>query len=61
MNKPNLLITGGLGNLGSWMVEEAIKNFNVTVLSKSKREVIIDGSYELILADLLDGQQLKKN
>ena len=60
MNKPNLLITGGLGNLGSWMVEEAIKNFNVTVLSKSKREVIIDGSYELILADLLDGQQLKK-
>tara|TARA_B100001063_G_C16769738_1_gene560859 strand:- start:1840 stop:2784 length:945 start_codon:yes stop_codon:yes gene_type:complete len=59
MNKPNLLITGGLGNLGSWIVEEAVKDFNVTVLSKSFKEVIIDGSYELILADLSHGKQLE--
>ena len=59
MNKPNLLITGGLGNLGSWIVEEAVKDFDVTVLTKSFREVLIDGSYELIIADLSDEQQLK--
>jgi UDP-glucose 4-epimerase len=59
MNKPNLLITGGLGNLGSWIVEEAVKDFNVTVLTKSFREVIIDGGYELIIADLSDEQQLQ--
>jgi UDP-glucose 4-epimerase len=58
MCKPNLLVTGGLGNLGSWIVQEAVKSFEVTVLSRSSRDVIIDGDYTLILADLADEQQL---
>ena len=58
MHKPNLLVTGGLGNLGSWIVQEAVKTFNVTVLTRSSRDVIIKGDYKLILADLADERQL---
>lgn len=52
MGKQKLLITGGLGNLGSWITQYAIKLFDVTVLTRKKRHVHIDGRFALILADL---------
>jgi len=61
MLKPNLLVTGGLGNLGSWIVQEAINNFNVTVLARSPRKVLINGNYSKIFADLSNPQELKES
>ena len=58
--KKNLLITGGLGNLGSWIVEKAIQEFNVTVLTKNKREINIPSDFEVVYADLSDKDQLSK-
>lgn len=50
---PNVLITGGLGNLGSWITQHFIdKGYQVTVLSKNKREVLINGDFEIIYADI---------
>ncbi len=49
----NVLITGGLGNLGSWITQHFInKGYQVTVLSKNKREVLIEGDFEIIYADI---------
>lgn len=49
----NVLITGGLGNLGSWITQHFIdKGYKVTVLSKNKREVLINNDYEIIYADI---------
>jgi len=59
VDKKRLLVTGGLGNLGSWIVQEAIKTFDVTVLSRKNRDVMIEGEYNLILADLSDLDGLK--
>ena len=59
MDKKRLLVTGGLGNLGSWIVQSALKMFDVTVLSRKPRDVLIDGEYKLILADLSDANGLK--
>lgn len=58
--KKNLLITGGLGNLGSWIVEKAIQEFNVTVLTKNKRDINIPSDFEVVYADLSDKDQLSK-
>lgn len=54
-----LLVTGGLGNLGSWIVQYAIELFDVTVLTKNHREVKIDGDFEVIYVDLADLGALK--
>jgi UDP-glucose 4-epimerase len=60
VEKKRLLVTGGLGNLGSWIVQQAIKDFDVTVLSRKTRDVMIDGDYHLILADLSDLDSLDR-
>ena len=59
MNKKHLLVTGGLGNLGSWIVQEASKIFEVTVLTRTHRDVNICGNYNVVFADLADPQVLK--
>ena len=58
MKKKKLLITGGLGNLGSWITEYAMKYFDVTVLTRKDRDVKIKRDFELILADLSDEPSL---
>ena len=52
MLKKKLLITGGLGNLGSWLVDYALEKFDVTVLTRENKKININGSYEVILADI---------
>jgi len=59
LNKKRLLVTGGLGNLGSWIVQEASKTFDVTVLTRTHRDVNILGDYNVVFADLADSQVLK--
>jgi UDP-glucose 4-epimerase len=58
MKKKKLLITGGLGNLGSWLTEYAMKYFDVTVLTRKDRDVKIKRDFKLILADLSDEQAI---
>ena len=42
MKKNKLLITGGLGNLGSWITQYAIEIFDVTVLTRKNRDVYVE-------------------
>ena len=49
----DILITGGLGNLGSWLTESYYKaGFNVTVLSKTNRNILPNCSYNFISCDI---------
>lgn len=59
MNKKRLLVTGGFGNLGSWIVQDAIEKYDVTVLTKNHRQVQINGKYSVLIADLEDAESLK--
>jgi UDP-glucose 4-epimerase len=53
-NKSSILVTGGLGNLGSWITDHLINSgqFDVTVLSKSKRIVGQAEKYQYLNCDL---------
>lgn len=55
----SILITGGLGNLGSWLTEYfATRDWKVYVLTKSLRKVMINGQYEVLLADLTKAEEV---
>ena len=60
MNKKRILVTGGLGNLGSWIIDTAMNDYDVTVLSKSHRNLKIQKGYELLIADLSDAKGLSE-
>jgi len=56
-----ILITGGLGNLGSWMTKEFCESgYEVYVLSRSAKNNIPDINYKLIIADITDFADLGK-
>lgn len=60
--KNKILITGGLGNLGSWITQHFIDlGFEVDVLTKNPREVNISGKYKIIYADISNFSDLQKN
>ncbi|BDD01117.1 SDR family oxidoreductase [Persicobacter psychrovividus] len=55
MEEKRILITGGLGNLGSWLTQHFISaGYKVTVLARKMRDVKIKGYYEIIFADISD-------
>lgn len=56
--KIKLLITGGLGNLGSWLTNFFSNKYDLYVLSKN-RSVELDCQYTLIQADITDLEELK--
>ncbi len=57
---PKILITGGLGNLGSWLTEHfALNNFQVYVLAKNFRQIVTTGKYHLIQCDISDFNEVK--
>ena len=60
MTKKRLLITGGLGYVGSWLTEYGLKKFDVTVLARKVKDVRIHGEFALILADLANESELRK-
>jgi len=57
--KEKLLITGGLGNLGSWLTDYFSEKFDLYVLSKSVKNNL-NCNYTLIQCDITDIDELKK-
>ena len=54
-----VLITGGLGNLGSWITSHfSKKEYDVYVLTKNKRQLTEELSFTLIVADIADKENL---
>jgi len=54
-SKKRILITGGLGNLGTWMTEHFARRsdeYEVAVLARSARQVSIKGQYSIIECDI---------
>lgn len=55
----NVLITGGLGNLGLWLTECFLEqNHNVTVISRSEKTKVEHNNYHFIAADITDSSTL---
>ncbi|MCE0558577.1 NAD(P)-dependent oxidoreductase [Motilimonas sp. E26] len=54
----NILITGGLGNLGSWLMRECLDNHSVTVLARKERHVVNHPNYRFVQADITQQEQL---
>ncbi len=60
MNK-KIAITGGAGNLGSWLTEHFANHcYDVTVLASREREIITDAEYRFQFCDVTDLDQCKK-
>ncbi|MEI9806543.1 MAG: SDR family oxidoreductase [Bacteroidota bacterium] len=61
-NKTRILITGGLGNLGSWITDHfSLGGYEVTVLSKNDRKLTISHPFQKIFCDITDKSALKKS
>lgn len=59
--KKNVLVTGGLGNLGSWISRYlAQKGYKIFILSQSAKYELEGIEYTLIEADITDSHSLKK-
>ncbi|MFN0049569.1 MAG: NAD-dependent epimerase/dehydratase family protein [Cytophagales bacterium] len=57
---PKILITGGLGNLGSWLTEHfALNGFEVYVLAKNFRQIVTTAKYHLIQCDISEFSEVK--
>jgi len=55
-----ILVTGGLGNLGSWLTRALVQaDHQVTTLSGNNREVLLDLSFERLFADISNFEALK--
>jgi len=57
--KKKLLITGGLGNLGSWLTTYFSSTYEVYVLSKNI-STQLEANYKVIQADITDLEELKE-
>ena len=56
-----ILITGGLGNLGSWLTDHFVnKGFQVTVLAKNKRPILSSLQFDYISCDISDLEDCKE-
>ena len=58
MSKKKILITGGLGNLGSWLTHYFCQqtNYEVYVLAHRKRPILSDLPFTFIACDIADRQ-----
>lgn len=56
----NILVTGGLGNLGSWLVNVLLEKHTVTVLARNERHVINHYNYRFVQADITQQEQLNQ-
>lgn len=62
-NKIKILVTGGLGNLGSWVTDHfsADEKYDVTVLAKSDRTLSVMNPFKKIFCDITDNAALKES
>ena len=60
-HKQVILITGGLGNLGAWMTDHFAnkEDYDVYVLAKSDRNILVDHPFKKIFCDITDLEQLR--
>lgn len=59
--RKNLLITGGLGNLGSWLTDYFCRqNFNVFVLASRNRNILQELDFTFISCDITDLAQIRE-
>ena len=55
-----VLITGGFGNLGSWLVRHFCKNgFEVTILGRQRKSFLDDYAFEFIQCDISSSDSCK--
>ena len=56
-----LLITGGLGNLGSWLTDYFAQqsDYEVHVLTSRQRSIITEANFQLITCDISDTEQVE--
>jgi UDP-glucose 4-epimerase len=58
---PSILITGGLGNLGSWLTDHFVnKGYQVSVLAKNKRPILSGLNFDYIPCDISDLEDCKE-
>ena len=56
-----VLITGGLGNLGSWLTRHFVgSEHEVTVLAKNKRPILEDLNFDYLACDISDLSEVKR-
>jgi UDP-glucose 4-epimerase len=56
----DVLITGGFGNLGSWLVRDALaRGHRVSVLARRWRPIFPDGTVEWLECDIGDGASVR--
>ncbi|MEQ9439115.1 MAG: NAD-dependent epimerase/dehydratase family protein [Cyclobacteriaceae bacterium] len=57
-----LLITGGLGNLGSWLTDYFTQQpeYEVHVLASRKRPILPEAKFQFIACDIADAEQVTK-
>lgn len=59
--RKNLLITGGLGNLGSWLTDYFCRqNYHVFVLASRKRPILQELDFTFISCDITDLAQIRE-
>lgn len=58
MNK--ILITGGLGNLGSWLTKHFAQRWDVYVLARNKRPILKDQSFTYLSCDITNIEACKE-
>ena len=57
-----VLITGGLGNLGSWLTEHFLnQGYEVWVMAKNHRKLATDLAYKFIQCDITDYQECQRS
>jgi len=56
-----LLITGGLGNLGSWLTDYFAQqpDYEVYVLTSRQRSILTEAQFKLITCDISDAEQVQ--
>lgn len=61
-NKTGILITGGLGNLGSWVTDHFSSSgrYDVTVLTKNDRNLNITHPFKKVFCDITDEKALRE-
>ncbi len=62
-NQSTLLITGGLGNLGSWLTDHFCRHtdYQVSVLASRQRPILTDLDFTFIACDIADRQAVRES
>ena len=57
-NRKKIVITGALGNLGSWMMQHFSASFDVTGLARKQGSSLLSSNHRLVYADITNEELL---